>query len=143
MKYKYNNIVFEGTKEEIIKKLKEHLINCDFLFTTRTCCLAEEEIDMPTYSITSRDIRIKLITQALYKFNEFCKVKNSYNFNGKCFELLSDLAQYLEELPLMYCGSSRFSVGGLGKKFIPLPKLDVKDIKNIIIKEIMENSKLT
>ncbi len=132
MTFEYADILYQGTRKDILVRLRKRLERNNLEWDGDWWHLGEEEtreIGHPEH------IKGFLIKRALDR------VPIEIVFYGQTFSDMSQLEIHLENLPLKYNGGTRFFLAGFSFDSRNQPR-DVNDIKATIIKDILSGMKI-
>ena len=123
MIFEYYGKKFQGTRDEILKQLREYLDSCELTQSNDRWRLANKKIRDVCGPIRARCILTDNIINHVH-----------FEFHGTTFEDIGDLEQYLRGLHLIHEGSGSFTLGGYCRHF---KKHSVGYIRELMIKEII------
>ncbi len=123
MIFEYAGNKFQGTRAEVIKKLKVYLSNQKLTWSFGHWHLAKEKTSV-TYGPC--EARIELTDKIVSLVH--------FEFHGTTFEDIGDLEQHLGELHLIHEGSGSFTLGRYCRHF---KKHSVGYIRDRMIKDII------
>jgi len=133
MKFEYRDYTFTGTRDEIIRELRNYLGNRTVCYTGayKTWYLCSEVLaDDDDY--TAREAKSRMVEQIVNSVP-----KDEFWFNDTSFESLEALKQHLWALPLKY-EKGWFILGGRRQIFA---SINVISIKDTMIREILCSAK--